>query len=269
MRERFEPGRFVDPSKLHSELTDYFAQSDLKVGNKQLTEFFQHFRFNPEFKIDMPHVADCLFTENFTDFVARHTYVPRLAGNIIDKTDDKENLEKNQTSIETKKGANESTLPIIHRLEAKIFLKNKTYFDTFKEVDADRDGFISKKDFQNYMKTREHLSEADAEKLFNYFGGQKTGGIPFSAFASKLYQNDMYQSLVETEKTTNIMGLRQFDASHHLSNIRQYHEKIEGERKKFRISCPNDNCKLTSLLRQKQVQIHTGLRKHLPELPAD
>lgn len=260
MRHQFEPGRFVDPNKLHSDLGDYFSSCGLQVGRKLLTELFQHFQFNPESKVDLPHVAECLFTENYTDFMSRHTCVPRLTGNIIDKPADKENIDQNQTSIETKKGADKSVLPVIRRLEAKTLLKNKAYFETFKEVDIDRDGFISKKDFQNYMKTREHMSEADAEKLFDFFGGHKTGGISFSSFASKLYQNDMYQSLVETDKKTNIMGLKQFDPSHYLENIRQNHDKIENERKKFRISCPADNCKLTSLLGQKQVQIHSALR---------
>lgn len=269
MRERFEPGRFVDPNKLYSELNDYLNGSGLKVGRKQITKLFQHFQFNPEIKVDLPHVADCLFSENYTEFVGRHTNVPRLNGNIIDKQADKENADQNQTSIETKKGADKDVLPIIRRLEAKTLLKNKACYETFKEVDIDRDGFISKKDFQNYMKAREHMSEADAEKLFDFFGGHKTGGIPFASFASRLYQNDKYQSLVEADRMTNIMGLKQFDPNYYLQNIRQMHDKIENERKKFRVSCPNDNCKLNSLLRQEQIQVYSALRKHLRKFPTD
>ena len=249
MNSAISHGRFVNPSQLENELIVYFSNKGVQISTRQISELFQHFQLNPESKVDLPQVADCLFSENYADFIERHNRNPRLTGNLNDVIIENEN----ETSIEDQKEIDGSLLPIIKKFEAKTLLKNRGYFESFKAVDIDKDGYISKQDFRSFMKQKEYVTEKEIDQLFDFFSKKNDNAIPFAGFIEKLQTCQPYHSLIENNRNSNVMGLAQFDPKLHIGRMNKYRESMEKERNKFRISCPNDNCKIISLLRQGQV----------------
>jgi hypothetical protein len=246
IREKTDAGRFIDPSQLEQELNSYFSVRGIRLSKRKVSELFQHFQLSPESLVDLPQVADCLFSENYADFIDRHNRNPRL----VVSTEVKQSQKENEKSNDRADDLAQSILPIIRQFEAKTLLKNKGIFDTFKAVDIDKDGYLSKQDFRNFMKHKTNITEKDIDSLFDFFNKDKNGSIPLSCFAERMHSTDPLHKLAENDRTTNIMGLRQFDPRRYLKEIGNHRSSIEDARGKFRISSSNDNCMVTSLFRE-------------------
>lgn len=244
--------QFVEPEILLSRLTAFFAAKNLDVRKPQLVELFQHFELNADRQVNIEQAVHCLFTESYHEFVERHNQNLRSMSLSMPDNCYKENTDPNlQTGTSLKQGG--GYLPAIKKLEAKTILKNKGLYATFKEIDVDKDGFLSKKDFQKFLQNNSGCSETEARHLLEFFGQCEGGLVSFPAFASRLHIDDKHAPLAEVNGTTNILGLKQFDAKEYLRAFPSRLEKMERERDKFRLTDPKDNCEITSLLGEEQV----------------
>ena len=229
-------GEFVKPFDLRKELSMYINNLGFEQNTDLLNYVFLHLSPETNGLVSVDKALNCLFTEDYKNFVHRQNLLPRKQisewGGLADDQQS-ENVDPN--------------LPVLHSMRKKILQKHSAMYDVFRALDVDKDGLLSRQDVESYMNNIFKLSGSDARIVSQYLDQENKGAINYEQFVKKIQKINKHEYLIENDRVTNIFGLKQYDPKINHSKLSDYFKFFGSLREQFKVSGILDNCLLIRL----------------------
>ena len=230
----------ISPTDLKQPLYDYITGFGIGQELDRLNFIFLHLNPENNNKVSIPKALNCIFKEDFKDFVSRQNLVPRKAITDIKNTIDEEHIENVSPNI-----------PVIHRFKNKLLQKHSAFYDVFCSLDVDKDGLLSRNDLMTYFKDIIKIEDLEAKTICSYLDSKKEGAINYERFVKKMQKIDHHIAMKEKKRVSNIFGLKQFDSQNHIDNLDNYSNFFDDLRRQYIVKDPTENCIFNRLLRQR------------------
>lgn len=131
---------------------------------------------------------------------------------------------------------------VLEKIDCSIFDRKKTHFQLYKQLDQDKDGYVSGNDICEYLEKNNITTANEAQTFLRHLGVQRHQVLFYKELHQKIYENFPQQKMQsEKENQKNIMGLREPDPEKMLAKVRDAKEFFYRLKDSYRVRHQKDN----------------------------